>query len=175
MYSQDSIDLPQLRTAVSEAWRGRDLTHCTLQSCLWHLGWFSVTTSNGSHFTGGQSHVSCFGSRQSNSYITFAVLLALLLFTSSYKVEMITIAHISVFQKTLWSSCWFISHSIRLCPVAVRGYMPSGKMEGGKIEDLVTLSFGWPGVSGTQKPHSPWEVFFFFCHTALELWDLSPL
>lgn len=101
----------------------------------------------------------CFGSRQSNSYITFAVLLALLLFTSSYKVEMITIAHISVFQKTLWSSCWFISHSIRLCPVAVRGYMPSGKMEGGKDRRLghLFLSFKWLTWSflGTQKPHSP--------------------
>ena len=96
----------------------------------------------------------------------FAVLLALSLFTSSYKVEMITVAHISVFQNTLWSSYWFISHSIRLYPVAVREYMPSEKMEGGKDRRLghLFLSFKWLtwDFLGTQKPHPPWEVFFFF-------------
>ena len=89
----------------------------------------------------------------------FAVLLALSLFTSSYKVEMITVAHISVFQNTLWSSYWFISHSIRLYPVAVREYMPSEKMEGGKDRRLghLFLSFKWLtwDFLGTQKPLPP--------------------
>lgn len=32
---------------------------------------------------------------------------SLLLLTSSYKVEMVLVAHISVLQKTLWGSYWF--------------------------------------------------------------------
>lgn len=54
---------------------------------------------------------------------------------------MITVTHVSAFKKTFWSSYWFISHSIGLCPVAVRRYILGRKMEGGRIEALGCLFF----------------------------------
>lgn len=177
MYSQDSIDLLVTQDCSFRSMKRKvDTLHFAelLMTSGVVLSWqrqmalISQVSLSVSLFALGA------GSRRFLHY--FCSPLGLLLFTSSYKVEMITIAHISSFQKTLWSSCWFISHSIRLCPVAVRGYMPSGKMEGGKDRRLghLFLSFKWLTWSflGTQKPHSPWEVFF--SATLRCLWDLSP-